>query len=73
MRSPWLTFVSAVVVCRCSAPELPLYGDGHYTFALDMWSAGCVLGELLKMMDPDREIPLTLFPVSRFIPDCTSA
>jgi hypothetical protein len=61
-----------LLCCVGSAPEVPLYGDGHYTFALDMWSVGCVFGELLKMMDPRRKLPLTLFPVSHGIPDCIS-
>ena len=29
------------------APELMLSADGHYTPAIDMWSVGCILAELL--------------------------
>jgi len=37
------------------APELSLYRDGAYTAAVDMWSVGCVLAELLGMLDTGRE------------------
>lgn len=30
-----------------AAPELMLSADGTYTQAVDVWSAGCVLAELL--------------------------
>jgi cell division cycle 2-like protein len=30
----------------CSAPEL-LLGSKEYTTAVDMWSVGCIFGELL--------------------------
>ena len=33
------------------APELPLYNDGVYTTAIDMWSLGCVYAEMLGMLD----------------------
>ena len=29
------------------SPELMLSADGHYTPAIDMWSVGCILAELL--------------------------
>lgn len=29
------------------APELMLSADGHYTAAIDIWSVGCILAELL--------------------------
>jgi serine/threonine protein kinase len=28
-------------------PELMLCPDGLYTYAVDMWSCGCILGEML--------------------------
>ena len=33
------------------APELPLYNDGRYTVAIDMWSIGCIMAEMLSMLD----------------------
>lgn len=33
------------------APELPLYNDGEYSLAIDMWSVGCVYAEMLGMLD----------------------
>lgn len=33
------------------APELPLYNDGEYTTAIDVWSVGCVYAEMLGMLD----------------------
>ncbi|KAI9190588.1 kinase-like domain-containing protein [Polychytrium aggregatum] len=36
-----------VVTLWYRAPEL-LYGDKNYTTAVDMWSIGCIFGELLK-------------------------
>lgn len=33
------------MVCRYRAPEL-LYGSRVYTAGVDLWAAGCVLGEL---------------------------
>lgn len=33
------------------APELPLYNDGEYSLAVDMWSVGCVYAEMLGMLD----------------------
>jgi len=47
------------------APELPLYNDGVYTPAIDMWSVGCVYAEMLGMLDngPDsRSDRRALFP-----------
>ncbi|KAF9202263.1 NADPH-dependent diflavin oxidoreductase 1 [Haplosporangium sp. Z 27] len=36
-----------VVTLWYRAPEL-LFGDSNYTTAVDMWSAGCIFGELLQ-------------------------
>jgi cyclin-dependent kinase 10 len=36
-----------VVTLWYRAPEL-LFGDPNYTTAVDMWSAGCIFGELLQ-------------------------
>ncbi|KAG0200049.1 Cyclin-dependent kinase 10 [Mortierella sp. GBA30] len=36
-----------VVTLWYRAPEL-LFGDSNYTTAVDMWSAGCIFGELLR-------------------------
>ncbi|CAO3597759.1 unnamed protein product [Absidia cylindrospora] len=36
-----------VVTLWYRAPEL-LYGDANYTAAVDLWSAGCIMGELLQ-------------------------
>lgn len=33
------------------APELPLYNDGAYTTAIDIWSIGCCYAEMLGMLD----------------------
>ena len=33
------------------APELPLYNDGRYTMAIDVWSIGCIMAEMLSMLD----------------------
>ena len=48
------------------APELPLYNDGAYTTAIDVWSIGCCFAELLGMLDngdPDsRYDRRALFP-----------
>eukprot|EP00959_Pyramimonas_sp_CCMP1952_P152725 3195417-Pyramimonas_sp.AAC.2 len=32
--------------CRYRAPEI-LLGSTKYTYGVDMWSSGCILGELL--------------------------
>ena len=32
-------------------PELMLCPDGLYTYAVDMWSCGCILGEMLGRWD----------------------
>lgn len=37
------------------SPELPLYNDGVYTTAIDMWSVGCCFGEMLGMLDNGPE------------------
>ena len=34
------------------APELPLYHNGEYTKAIDVWSTGCIFGEFLAMLAP---------------------
>ena len=39
---------------RYRAPELPLYNDGDYSTALDVWSIGCCFAELLGMLDTDK-------------------
>jgi mitogen-activated protein kinase 1/3 len=48
------------------APELPLYNDGEYSVAIDLWSTGCVYAEMLGMLDtgdPDcRYDRRALFP-----------
>jgi len=52
------------------APELPLYNNGKYTAAIDMWSVGCCMAELLtrrelalgKVPGPFKEGDLVLFP-----------
>lgn len=33
------------------APELPLYNDGDYSPAIDVWAVGCVYAEMLGMLD----------------------
>nr|ABD72512.1 glycogen synthase kinase 3 [Schmidtea mediterranea] len=42
------TSVSYISSRYYRAPEL-LFGAQHYTTAIDVWSAGCVLGEMLRM------------------------
>lgn len=48
------------------APELPLYNDGHYTPAIDVWSIGCCFAEMLGMLPTenphDRFERKALFP-----------
>lgn len=50
---------SHVVTRWFRAPELMLSPDGLYTYAVDMWSTGCVLAELLRRK--------TLFPGKDYI------
>ena len=45
------TMTKHVVTRWYRAPELPLYNDGEYTTAIDMWSVGCVYAEMLGMLD----------------------
>jgi mitogen-activated protein kinase 1/3 len=33
------------------APELPLYNDGRYSPAIDIWSIGCIMAEMMTMLD----------------------
>jgi serine/threonine protein kinase len=42
-----VTMTEHVVTRWYRAPELMLSADGHYTPAIDMWSVGCILAELL--------------------------
>jgi serine/threonine protein kinase len=42
-----LTMTEHVVTRWYRAPELMLSADGYYTPAIDMWSVGCILAELL--------------------------
>lgn len=44
-QSPLMT--EHVVTRWYRAPELMLSADGHYTAAIDIWSVGCIFGELL--------------------------
>jgi hypothetical protein len=37
------------------SPELPLYNDGVYTTAIDLWSVGCCYAEMLGMLDNGPE------------------
>lgn len=41
------TMTEHVVTRWYRAPELMLSADGHYTPAIDLWSVGCILAELL--------------------------
>jgi mitogen-activated protein kinase 1/3 len=36
------------------APELPLYNDGKYRPAIDVWSLGCCMAELMDMQAPTK-------------------
>lgn len=45
------TMTKHVVTRWYRAPELPLYNDGMYTYAIDMWSVGCCYAEMLGMLD----------------------
>jgi cyclin-dependent kinase 10 len=51
-----------VVTLWYRAPEL-LFGEKEYTKAIDMWSCGCILGELILGVPllPGKE-ELTVFP-----------
>ena len=40
------------------APELILM-EKQYGYEIDIWSAGCILGELLRMTENDESIQLT--------------
>jgi len=42
-----MTMTEHVVTRWYRAPELMLSADGHYTPAIDLWSVGCILAELL--------------------------
>jgi mitogen-activated protein kinase 1/3 len=48
------------------APELPLYNDGEYSPAIDVWSTGCCFAEMLGMLPTgnaqDRLDRRALFP-----------
>lgn len=46
------------------APEL-LYGARYYTSAIDMWSIGCIFGELLNK-SPLFPVRCKIFPYSIF-------
>lgn len=48
------TMTKHVVTRWYRAPELPLYNDGQYSFAVDVWSVGCVFAEMLGMLDTGR-------------------
>jgi mitogen-activated protein kinase 15 len=37
------------------APEI-LLGSVHYTYGVDMWSIGCILGELIGAKDHGRAL-----------------
>ncbi|KAG0233191.1 Cyclin-dependent kinase 10 [Actinomortierella wolfii] len=45
--TPTRPMTPKVVTLWYRAPEL-LFGDPYYTTAVDMWSAGCIFGELLQ-------------------------
>jgi len=40
--------MSPQVVTRCYRSPTLLYGSKRYTFAIDIWAAGCVLAEMVK-------------------------
>lgn len=60
-----------IILCWCiryRAPEL-LLGDHHYTPALDVWSVGCIIGEMITgkaIFHGDSEID-TLFRIFRIL------
>ena len=58
--------------CVSRAPELVLYFDGVYDYSIDIWSAGCVFGELLSAMRGcTSSAVLPLFLVTNSFADAT--
>jgi mitogen-activated protein kinase 1/3 len=49
------TMTKHVVTRWYRGPELPLYNDGAYTSAVDVWAVGCVFAEMLGMLDTGDE------------------
>ena len=49
------TMTKHVVTRLYRAPEIPLYNDGVYSEAIDIWSVGCVFAEMLGMLDTGDE------------------
>ncbi|KAK8801135.1 hypothetical protein WA158_001905 [Blastocystis sp. Blastoise] len=49
------------------APELILL-QGHYNSAIDVWSVGCIMAELLQTLEPGISRPQPLFPGSTCFP-----
>lgn len=43
----------------CRAPEL-LYGSRNYTEAVDLWSVGCIFGELINRTPGKKMINLKI-------------
>ena len=43
----FLLFWQSVIYLLCRAPEV-LLGSDMYTEAIDMWSVGCIMAELLQ-------------------------
>ena len=46
--NPLYTLTKRVQTRYYRAPELPLYNDGRYTSAIDVWSLGCCFAEMLS-------------------------
>ena len=50
-------YLRHITTPRYRAPELMLRPNGHYDTSVDMWSVGCILGELIgrKPMFPGKD------------------
>ena len=53
-ESPNSTMTKHVVTRWYRAPELLLYTDGQYDESVDMWSVGCIMAEMMRMLDTGR-------------------
>lgn len=56
-RDPLSTMTQHVVTRWYRAPELMLRPNGHYDASVDVWSVGCILGEMIgrKPMFPGKD------------------
>jgi len=60
-KKPKKKLTSHVVTRWYRSPELILM-EKDYDYGVDTWAAGCVIGEILKMMTPSNLKNKALFP-----------